>query len=251
MKRLLVLAALLAIIVACAVVAHATPTLTGATGGVSLPDVKTTPTGVLDIGLNYQRQKLANADEATNASATYGLSSNAEMGIKYTRQAGINTPGLDNWGANLKYVLPIKFMDLDIASGVNYAKYKDLASNQFQAYVVGGANVWQSYNGDRTLDFNIGVNWTKFETTGPDIKRFRGFTVVDYGFRSNLHMVGEYQTEAKMDSDPLTSLVVRYNMDENLSWQFGITNAFRGVTGGSEHNWFLGASYALSQFHEK
>jgi len=251
MKRLLVLAALLAIIVACAAVANATPTLSGATGGVALPDVKTTPTGVLDLSLTYQRQELDTAEEATHATATYGLSSNAELGLKYTWQAGNGTTGLNNWGANLKYAMPIKFMDLDIAAGMNYAKYKDLGTNQFQAYVVGGANVWQSYDGDKTLDFNIGLNWTKFETTGSDIQRFRAFTVLDYGFRNNLHMVGEFQSEAKMDSDPLSSLAIRYNMDENLSWQFGITNAFRGVTGGDEHNWFLGANYSLSQFHEK
>lgn len=250
MKRLFVLAALLSILVACAV-ANATPSYTGATGGIALPDVKTTPAGQLDVALDYQRQRFDIADEPWTARATYGVGTNSELGIKYAWQQGVNSPSLDNWGVNYKYVLPVKLLELDIAVGGTYAKYADLGTNQGQIYVVGGANVWQSYENDISLDVNLGINWTKFGTTGSDIERFRAFTVLDYKFRDTLHMVGEYQTEAKMDSNPLSSIGIRYAMDENFSWQFGFTNAFRGVTGGDTHGWFLGANYRFDRYTEK
>lgn len=250
LRRLLVLAALLGLLAACAV-AYATPSYTGATGGIALPDAKTTPMGNLDLALDFQNQKLGDAEEATTVRASFGLSTNAEVGVKYAWQQGIDNPDLDNWGISAKYVLPMKLIDLDVAVGGNYAKYSDLDTKQVQLYAVGGTNVWQSYENDRSVDVNIGINWTKFETVGGDINRLRMFGVADYRFRDTLHLIGELQTKSKLDSEALSSLALRYAMDENLSLQFGVTNAFRGVAGANVHNWFLGANYRFSSFSEK
>lgn len=256
MKKVLILAALLAMVALGAVVANATPTFTGPTGGVSLPDVNVTPTGTLDVALDYHRQDLDNADEATNLRFTYGLSDKSEVGIKYSWQAGkslgegFTSSGLNNWGVSAKYKLPVTYIDLDFAAGVQYAKYKDLSTEQTQLYVVGGTRVWESYDAVQTLDFNVGINWIKFDVSGSDTDKFHAFTVLKYGFNPSLHLVGEYQTEADPDTDALSSLALRYQMDENLSWQFGVTNSFRGVTGAGQHNWFIGANYNFTSFAE-
>lgn len=256
MKKVFIYAALLAMLAICAVAASASPSFMGATGGVSLPDVNVTPTNTADAALDYHRQDLENADQATNFRLNYGLSDKSEIGFAYTWQSGANydegysSVGLNNWSVNAKYVLPFRWNDLETAVGAQYAKYKDLSTEQTMLYAVAGGRVWESYGSNKALDFNLGVSWIKFDVDEGKSDKFHAFTVAKYRFNPSMQLVGEFQTKAGPDRDPLTSIALRYKMDDSLTWQTGITNSFRRVTGGGHHDWFIGASYSFKGFVE-
>lgn len=140
-----------------------------------------------------------------------------------------------------------------------------------QAYLVGTRQLMADRDALVSLNGTLGVNWTKVEresTTGPaavatlvvgppvptagnttvssNESAFRLLLGLEAEFANGLRAAVEFQTKnSDLETDALSSIVVRYPFTPALTGQVGYSNAGFGLLGSDDHNLFTGISYAF------
>lgn len=231
MKKMFVLG-MAAAALAIATAAYAYPTLTGPTGGATLPNAAVVPAGQLQLAADWVN---TDPDAAFPIRATYGLGSNFELGAAYIVQSDANT-----WDINAKYATALKVLDFSWALGAQYLTSNDTDMKATQVYFVGSRPFDLS---GMTLNGTVGVNWTKI-SDGIDEDAIRLFGGLDTTFANGLNLGAELQSKNEdIESDMMWSVVARYPFTPNLAGQVGITNG--PIFGSGDSNVFVGATYAF------
>jgi hypothetical protein len=97
----------------------------------------------------------------------------------------------------------------------------------------------------------VNVTQEKDSTLVKAINVTRPFVDVDLAFPNRVNVTAEDQLkDAKLDSDALASIVVRYPFTDALTSEIGITNAQRGAIGSSEFSLVAGVNVSFSGFQD-
>jgi hypothetical protein len=169
---------------ACA--AHAVPTLTGSTGGLSLPTANTNAAGAVTVAADYYAVNSA-ADQLKGfvpIRAVYGLTKDLEVGVGYTDgktdipDATYNYTSV--YSVNAKYAIPMNACDAKWALGGSYSQTKINAlgsvlnnygenvfdtekMNTTQLYFVGTRALVPAKGTTPAIIGTLGVNWTQLK----------------------------------------------------------------------------------------
>lgn len=245
--KLLLTAALAAVLLAAAGIASGYPSLLGPTGEVAVPTADVADLGALQLAAtfyNTEDDDLA-LDNTIIARATFGLLPILEVGAAFWR-ADIVGEELDTISANAKLKLPFSLIGGSTAVGAIVARTDALIGDELTttyAYLVNTRGLLGIPGGSTPLKLTLGANWTRIEN-GDSVDDIRGFAALQFDLMDAVSIAAEYQMESEDlgDADPLTSLVGRVNLGENWAIEGGITNAdplTAGFTAADEHNLFI------------
>ncbi|MHB9132973.1 MAG: hypothetical protein ACYDBB_18050 [Armatimonadota bacterium] len=231
-----------ALVLALAGTAFAYPTLTGPTGLTIIPTGYIGNSGFTVAG-DYQKFE---SGFGVPVRATIGLGNTWEVGALYDFLD--EDTGLDRaFGANTKFRIG-RFLGGDGAIGAQFIRVEsvfDFETDFEQAYFAWSGN----FGSAETINFGItwGVNWTRIS---PDIgdseDAFRLFAGAEVAILRSFTLLAEYQTDEEDlgETDPITSVALRYCTGQNWAAQVGITNAFQ-LIGTDDHDWFAGIALNL------
>lgn len=240
--------ALVAILLAAAGTAFGYPSLLGPTGLALTPTADIGRFGSLQIAATFYNTKddIAGLDNTEMARAAFVVLPEIEVGAAFWRAkpAGGNT---DTMSANAKIKLPLSLIGGNTAVGAILARTNGPVGPDETttcAYIANTRGLLGIPGGAQTFRLTLGANWTRIED-GTSVDGIRGFAGLEFDIMDGFTVAAEYQMKKSDlgDTDPLTSVVGRLAISENLVLEAGVTNA-DPVTGGftamSEHNLFAG-----------
>jgi hypothetical protein len=232
--------------------AFAYPSLVGPTGGANLPVANVAAEGQWSIAVDYFNQSSDGLGAAMPVRVLYGIGNNFEVGAMYTFQDG-DFVSLDVWGLNAKYLTPLTFGGFNWSVGALYEKFNDFDFSAIQGYFVGTRVLSEGTESSPAVRGTVGINWTQVDATFDEVSEktdaFRPFLDLDVAFKGGANVTAEYQFENDdFDSKALASLVVRYPFTPNWSAQIGLSNAFRGISGGDDYDLLVGVNYKMTSY---
>jgi len=245
---LLVVGALLAL----ASGAYAYPTLTGPTGGAVLPDADVAGLGQLNVAADWVNEDTflgvsgLDVDPAFPVRATFGVAPGWEVGAAYTFQNVPNASGnLDGWGVNAKYQLKYALAGANLAIGAQYQDLNDLDLQATNIYLVGTKRFTAASERGPGVTASLGLNFVDADLASVSDSSFRPYLMATLDFTNKASVVAEYRfKDSDFDNKALSALTVRYPFSPALTGQIGVTNSFRGIFGGEDHNVFAGINYS-------
>jgi hypothetical protein len=205
------------------------PNVNATTGIFGVPNALTVPNGTLDGAAD-----ILFVDSTTvNARAVLGLTGRFEVGAGVT--AGDNT----GVGITGKYRLPILPQLGTVALGLSFADINDTGSG-YQLFGVATKALTGATSTDMRLLGTLGVTFTNFE----DRSGILPFVGAQLQLPQNFEIAGEFELEAGDFDESITSLLLRKQVTDRIGGEIGFTNA-TGFLGTSDHDLFLGLSYAF------
>ncbi len=227
--------------------AFAYPSLLGPTGSVNLPVAAVVPTGETQVAADFFADNTGRAGDALVLRALNGVAPNWEVGAGYTFQNGPLDTDWNLWTVNAKYMTPYRPAGADLAVGALYATTPDTDEKATQVYLVATKLLAEGDESRPAVRASLGVNWTKWDAgvLGSD-SAFRPYVTVDLGFASKLDVTAEYQFKSSdLETDPISSIAVRYPFTPELAGEVGFSNALNGLMGQDEHSVFAGVRYTF------
>ncbi len=220
----------------CATVTFAYPSLLGASGVVELPTAKTIAPGMYVLGVDGT--DIANGAEVP-VRVLYGLADNLEVGAAY-----LHGDATDRIGANAKLNLPTLIPGASTAVGMLYL-HTTTGSNAdlLQPYIAITRTSSTKDSLFPLVQVTVGTNVTQQRPNSSFY--LREFGCIEAYAKNGLVVGLEYQgsnSGLAGDEQPLASAVLRYPISQQFAAQLGVTNA-DGVVGSNQARLFVGVSY--------
>jgi len=225
------------------------PTLSGASGLVSLPTAEVSPTGTLDLALDYQQVSPA---DLWFLRANAGLAENLELSGGYTRVSDDDTISI--WNLGLKYQIAKESEKrVSLAVGGSLGKLDNTESIDLaSAFLVLSKSL--STGGTSARPFAVkghaGLLWLSAKDSVVDEALLEPFLGVEFIGEKGASLGLEYRLkDSDLDADPVFSAVLRYplaKMPSPLWLQVGTTNAGFAGLGGPDQDLFIGLAYRLT-----
>ena len=233
------------------------PSLLGPTGSAELPNVATVDRSAFDAAVDYFTNGEGTLDNSFIGRVNYGIAENTEIGVAYTLQdveftptegvstsATVTSYSFNNWNVNAKRTMAINER-FTAGLGVVYQAWNDLlpgdSRNFLQVYGAVGAAL--PIAGIPEIQGTIGLNYTRGDVNSAADSAIRGFIGLSSAVTEKLTLAVDFQTEdTYFDDQPLSSIVARYQINNRLKAEAGLSNAMLGMCGSSDHNLFVGVS---------
>lgn len=239
---------MVAVVLACAGITPAYPTISGPSGMSYIPTGKIAPTGIelaadwhkLDVGDSIPFRVLLSVGRGIEVGASYDpFSSKA-----------VSNPA---WGVNAKGSF-LRFFGGESALGVQFRRERGARDDFFASNTdfIQGYFAWTTDFSAETVDYSniaitLGTNWTRVKPfEGQEEFAVRGFAGATIFLTRDISLMAEYQTKnAKVgDADPVTSVAARYRFNPDVSAQVGMTNGI-GLSGTTDHTIFAGIDLTM------
>lgn len=276
MRLWLAIALAAALLAAGGASALAGPSLGGPTGIVTLPTARVAPVDEWQTAVGYRNFRAGFMYEPIDVSLwsfqlLKGVSSDAELWVAYTRAS--NGEDANVWEYGGKYQIgehliprPGILAGTDMAIGLSLGRWADALcmydSEMFftdkellRSYFVITKQLSPAYTGEWPWDIGaetriIGTFGLLYLQVDPDLgdretllKWFLGLEIIGKG---RITFATEYRPkDGDLEDDPVFSTLIRYKVDDQMDFEFGLTNASPIGLGFGDQDLFLRLTYSV------
>ena len=244
-----------------AIAGWAYPTMSGATGLVTLPTAEVVPQGVVDIAVDYQ-DNVGEAIEMYDTEdvqimpirATIGVAESLEVWGGYTLVKVEDWDDAKLWNVGGKYQIMSEAAgdDVSVAVGGSFGKFdNDIEVDVTNAFLVASKDISTSVAPNQPIGAtaHLGVIWIDLEDTDIDESLTEPFIGLEIFGEKGASLVVEYRfKDDSLDDSAPFSAALRYPIGESpLMIQVGTTNAAFAGIGADDNEFFVGLCYTLGE----